>query len=540
MYRAIIADDENKVCQLIKVMGKWEELGIEIVDICHSGDDVWESIQKNHPDIVLTDIRMPVYDGLEIINKVNQLYGINHNICFIIISGYAEFDYARQAIQYNIINYLLKPLDGKQLNEALKKACNSLDMMNQQMENEKQLKQSKRFLEASCIEYLIERKEEETVTIEQVNQQFCTEFRSGYFQAFFLNSPFASSESENLFLKTLTEELDVYFSFCREVILRAEGTGVCLILNYNEVHRAGVQQAVRDFYAGMSDITKRYGEFQIYLGVGSAVKSLYEIKTSIRGAEIGELSRLLYEGKNIIYIDSLKEEKIRLHEIIPQEKFRELENLLEKLNSFEVRKWFSEVSNLFEQRRSEFTSAKILYEFRNRIIGCGRKVLADFDEKTVEKELREMVIALQQGTNLVNYLWILKTKMAALAEMLAEKVSQKENHPILVAKQYIQQNFGKQIVLTDIAEKLNFSSVYFGTMFKKHTGKTFAAYLTEVRMEQAKKYLKTSNEPISLIAGRVGYQDVKYFSKTFKAMYGLKPSEYRKMVSSAYADHLNI
>lgn len=540
MYKAIIADDENKVCQLIKVMGKWDELGIEIADVCHSGDDAWESIQKNHPDIVLTDIRMPVYDGLEIINKVNQLYGINHNICFIIISGYAEFDYARQAIQYNIINYLLKPLDGKQLNEALKKACNSLDMMNQQMENAKQLKQSKRFLEASCIQYLIQLKEEQMVSIEQVNQQFCTEFRSGYFQAVFLNSPFASSESENLFLKTLTEELDVYFSFCSEVILRAEGTGICLILNYGEVHREGVPQAIRDFYAGMSDITKKYGEFQIYLGVGREVKLLHEVKSSIQGAEVGELTRLLYAGKNIIYIDSLRDEKIGLDEIVSQEKFRELENLLEKLNSFEVKKWFSDVSILFEKEQSRLASAQNLYEFRNQVIESGRKILTDFDEKTVEKNLQEIVMALQQGTNLVNYMWILRTKMAALTELLAEKVSQRENQPILVAKQYVQQNYGKQIALAEIAEKLNFSSVYFGSMFKKHTGKTFAAYLTEVRMENAKRYLKTSNEAISLIADRVGYQDVKYFSKTFKSMYGLKPSEYRKMVSSAYADHLNI
>lgn len=83
MYKAIIADDENKICQLIMTMGNWEELGIKVVDICHSGDEALKSIQVNAPDIVLTDIRMPVYDGLQIINRVNETYGMSRNICFI-------------------------------------------------------------------------------------------------------------------------------------------------------------------------------------------------------------------------------------------------------------------------------------------------------------------------------------------------------------------------------------------------------------------------------------------------------------------------
>ena len=80
MYKALIADDENKICQLIQAMGNWDELGIEIVDICHSGDDAWESIQKKEPDIALLDIRMPLYEGLQIINKVNEKNGMCRNI----------------------------------------------------------------------------------------------------------------------------------------------------------------------------------------------------------------------------------------------------------------------------------------------------------------------------------------------------------------------------------------------------------------------------------------------------------------------------
>ena len=217
MYKALIADDENKICQLIQAMGNWDELGIEIVDICHSGDDAWESIQKKEPDIALLDIRMPVYDGLQIINKVNEKYGMSRNICFIIISGYAEFEYARQAIQYNIVNYLLKPLDKKQLNDTPQKACNSLSRKQQQVENAILLQKNRRSLQAACITDVQAGRVREGITVKELNGQYCMSFEQGSFLGGFLNFPFSISEHENLFLEKFMEKIQTFNAYLTEV-----------------------------------------------------------------------------------------------------------------------------------------------------------------------------------------------------------------------------------------------------------------------------------------------------------------------------------
>lgn len=540
MYRAIIADDEIKICQLIKAMGNWDELGIEVVDICHSGDDTWESIQKNNPDIVLTDIRMPVYDGLQIINKVNGQYGMNRNICFIIISGYAEFEYARQAIQYNIVNYLLKPLDKDQLNETLRKACNSLNMKQQQVQNELKLIENKRFLQARCVSVLQEISEQDKVREEELNKQYCTSFVPGFFQGLFLNFPFSISDHETLFLKTFMVKLRSHFGFCHEMILKTEGTGIYLILNYREEDQKIIAQAVQGFYKSIGEIAKNYGEFQIYMGVGNAGNKPEDVRQSLEQAEMAELSRLLYVGKHLIFMSSLPMDAIGINKIIPVKKFEELELILKRLNSFEVKTWFSGASALVEKSIGSLKTSRALVDMKKVIMVSVQRVMQEFDSIMVDKSLKDVNVSLKQATSISNYIWIMKTKIVLLVEQIAEIVSKKESHPIFAAKQYIQKNFDKQITLAEVAERLNFSSVYFGSMFKKHTGKSFNSYLTDIRMENAKKLLKTSDQSIANIAAMVGYQDVKYFSKTFKSIYGVKPSEYKKMLLSLSTHNLNI
>ena len=107
MCRVIIADDEPKVLLLIKNLIQWEELGLELVATANDGISALEMIEELHPDIVITDIRMPGYDGIELIEKAKAL---DPRIDFIIISGYRHFNYAQKAIRFGVEDYLLKPL----------------------------------------------------------------------------------------------------------------------------------------------------------------------------------------------------------------------------------------------------------------------------------------------------------------------------------------------------------------------------------------------------------------------------------------------
>ena len=122
--KILIADDEMKICQLISHLIDWDAMGLEVVDIVNDGKAAYESICKNHPDIVITDIRMPNFDGLELIRLCKEKFP---NVYFIIISGYGEFSYAKNAIKYGVEDYLLKPIKKKELEGALTKIKEKYD-----------------------------------------------------------------------------------------------------------------------------------------------------------------------------------------------------------------------------------------------------------------------------------------------------------------------------------------------------------------------------------------------------------------------------
>lgn len=117
MIKVIIADDEPRICKLIEKLINWEELDMEVIKIASNGVEALEYIKEFNPDIVITDIRMPGYDGLEIIERTRKF---NLDTEFIIISGYSEFEYAKKAINYKVNGYLLKPINKEELENALK------------------------------------------------------------------------------------------------------------------------------------------------------------------------------------------------------------------------------------------------------------------------------------------------------------------------------------------------------------------------------------------------------------------------------------
>ena len=120
MIKLVIADDEERVCRLINALGDWDTLGIKVVGIARNGVEALQLLGREKVDILITDIRMPGYNGLELIERVKKL---SDSTKVIIISGYASFEYAQNALKYGVNDYLLKPISRQALNESLQSLC---------------------------------------------------------------------------------------------------------------------------------------------------------------------------------------------------------------------------------------------------------------------------------------------------------------------------------------------------------------------------------------------------------------------------------
>ena len=138
MLKVLIADDEKNICLMIQKLIVWEEYGMEVIDLAHNGVDAMTIIEEKHPDIVISDIRMPGYDGLKLVQKARDL-GLETD--FVIISGYKYFEYAHRALNLGVEHYLLKPIDKKELQETLHKIIKKRDKSLKKAEEEAQLKE---------------------------------------------------------------------------------------------------------------------------------------------------------------------------------------------------------------------------------------------------------------------------------------------------------------------------------------------------------------------------------------------------------------
>ncbi|WP_320945686.1 response regulator, partial [Enterocloster bolteae] len=116
MLKLVIADDEKIIRETIRNFIDWQSIGIEVVGVCSNGVEAYETILDYYPDIVLTDIKMPGFSGLELVKKIKE---IDNNIQFIILSGYDSFEYAKEAMQFGIHHYLLKPCNEHQIIDAI-------------------------------------------------------------------------------------------------------------------------------------------------------------------------------------------------------------------------------------------------------------------------------------------------------------------------------------------------------------------------------------------------------------------------------------
>lgn len=123
MYKLMIVDDEKSMCEILAEVIPWNDLGVEVVGTCKNGIEAYETARKLHPDIMLTDIMMPGINGIELIKKLTE-DGLE--IRFILLSAYGEFEYARQAMKYNVKHYLLKPCNEEQIVQAVSEICGEL------------------------------------------------------------------------------------------------------------------------------------------------------------------------------------------------------------------------------------------------------------------------------------------------------------------------------------------------------------------------------------------------------------------------------
>lgn len=537
MLKLIIADDELRVCQLIEKLVPWKEYGIEIAGVAYNGVDAYNQICKLKPDIVITDIRMPGYDGLELIKKTKEH---EESISFIIVSGHRDFEYAQNAIKYGAEDYILKPIVKDELisiiNKIIKKKDNHESKRNSEMMLKNELEKSKEIIRDQFGTNLIKSNcELVSDNIEKINSDYSLSFKQGEYQVLIFKFDSAHLETieksyiENILTKTQENIRKKLRAFCEESIEVINGVRIVCVLNYNASSEQ-IKRDLQELFEQVQNFTSSYGDYQITMSVGNAVDSLEKLHLSYKNAVLADKYRIIKGTNRIINFSDYNFKPTNKQSISFIEVEKVLSNPVEQFNIDDILK---NIENLFSNyiQLNDENSPNEIFVLSESIIDFIMTSIEKigFTEHNHQAIKDEIVQYLDDAVSVAGIKKLLKEKLKEYLSSISESRKMQEYKPIRIAKQYISEKYMEQISLEDIAELVALNPVYFSVIFKKETGINFKDYVINYRIEIAKELLKTTNNSVQQISGMVGYNDPRYFSKLFSKIVGIKPTRYKKL-----------
>lgn len=533
-YKILIADDEEKITRLICELGHWEELGISIVAICSDGEEAVNKILELQPDIVLTDIKMPVMDGIQMIEYV-LAKGVNTN--FIVLSGYKYFEYARNAIQLGVVDYLLKPLDEEELNQALLRTCNKInaqrDQNVQKAQLEKYVERDRYDAHQEFWQVLLERRTSSIPAFQDIqscNETYQTSFERGLFQSIYITTNIDSllSGQESLFSEKVRESCNKLFDEHYHYVYRAGKSGLYLIVNYGKEQTAEIKRIFSALYYNIRSLSEIYGDFTLFMGASDVCEDICDLEKIIEQSEIAAFGKFVFGGAQVVEYDMLKRlQRFQVRDILPQQ----LENeLCGYVRTFQ----FEDIGQAFRELDRKAVSYQNAYPgdmrgFFYYLLDLLVPIHYEREKDAWDMNKKQIILDIKSARSFTQMIKVFYNSYNQILHKRLEELEQKKGKPIEDAKRYIREHFAEQISLEEIAERTQFSPAYFSKLFKAQVSVGFNEYLTQVRIEEAKRLLLESNHSMKEIAHLVGYADDKHFLKTFKKMVGISPKDYRKL-----------
>jgi two-component system response regulator YesN len=524
MLKVLVADDEERVCRLIKMIVDWDSLNMEVIGTAANGLEALELVESLRPDILITDIRMPGCDGLELIEKAKA---ISPNLQIALISGYAQFEYAQSAINIGVGGYILKPIKKEIITATLAKLGNTC------RERAELALASERLLQDSHknSELLRDRLLEDLLSIrlrkpsrELLERNYGFSAGSELIQVFIIKIDCAYErfhDPSTGFVKRKTEDIfeSTVAALCEANVFQLYLSSWYGIINFKKENQAQIRRALRECLNQLE--AHHFGGMEFTLAIGKAVDCPEMLPDSMQDAQIAVAERLT-EGTGRLLESSKTEQQHDLKKLT-EKYIKTMERVADMLSKEEADSAVSEIAD-------EIQNAGLRgHEIFNLVMSAGKKFVLQLsldEDAAVINEFEEQCELCGSAGKLLDY----------LRGFLFEQISNARNRlesmairPIRIARQFVMQHFDEPITLEDVCDAAGFSISYFSKLFKKETGEGFSKYLVRVRIDRAKELLRDTNTPVAEVCELVGYSDIKHFTGTFKKMTNLNPGQYRKL-----------
>ncbi len=527
MYRIMLADDEGIVIDSLKFIIEKNFKDLCTIEYAKTGRGVIELAERYRPDIAFMDIQMPGINGIDAIKEIKK---VSPSTIFIILSAYDKFDYAKEAVNLGVLEYLNKPVNQKVIVEVIQKAMNIIDEQKEKRSYDLLVKEKLEIvipsLEAGFV-YSILFQEESPNDIIKYKELLGITQQYGYMMVLEYGDAVEGTDLSNTvgisikaqsFSYTIREVVKEYF----QAVVGASMTNKTIIfisynqseLGYNE--RIAIIESARE----MLNKLKQKIDAVFRIGIGD-VKPMEKLVDSYREA----MKAMKNSSESVVHFKDMPlrcnyeenypvETEQALFDNISQGKLHEVREaankyfdwMLDNYSEFEMDIKLKTLEFVFFAERKAYLNGGMTYQFSNR------------------KGYLETVIGIKSYDELKK--WFLEKLSEACVNVITKK-SEHSHNCIEKAKQYILENYQRDISLEEVSRKVDISLYYFSKLFKDVVGENFIEYLTRVRIEAAKKLLR-SELSIKEVAIEVGYKDSNYFSRLFKRCTGVTPTEFKE------------
>jgi two-component system response regulator YesN len=533
VYKIVLVDDEAIVRETIKEQIRWQEHGFECIGDCGNGIEALELMEKVKPDVVLSDIYMPFMDGLELTRRVVAEYP---GVKVIILTGYDDFEYARQAVKLKASDFILKPITAAELRKVLDQLKTELDEETAVLEHSERLKQLLNESLPLLKERFLERLVTSPLGVKEIEE------RLAYFRLSLpgpeyieLAVDIENFEPHERFQSDSDRELLRFavYNVVSEIVSRE--TGAVAFRNREELVIAILsgaqpellQERAQEVAEDIVESLRKYLKASVSVGIGVTVRGWPELRSSHATAISALDYRFLLGSNRVINIRDMEGNR-KLAALPSKDWERQFIAAIKTGSTREVHAVIEQV--IRECKTALFPMGKCYLVIQRLIIGLLHAIQElEGSEAEIFGEQANPVMDIYQCKTLDEIESWLKEACRKVSAGISEMRDDFCKLQVQRAAQYIKEMYAdEKLTLKSICHYVNMSTSYFSSVFKAHTGKTFIEYLTCVRMEKAKELLKYSTLKTYEIASNVGYGDPHYFSALFKKHTGDTPTEYRQ------------
>lgn len=523
-----LVDDEKGIVDGLKKMIGLYIPDSEVIGAAYNGLEGFKLIQKRQPDLVITDIRMPQADGLEMIKMLKEA---GSRVKFILLSGYADFEYARKGIQLGVQFYINKPVEEEELRDCVRQVMEDIRAERAKLQEVNDLKQEAyRQMQENVLRDIMDNGNDCTVDVEEALRNAEIRTEGVRFICALLEFDGGLGYLKEFGLRPVFQQIDRALERYKVVYrFRYSGSQVAIVIKHEGA--VGYEQLIRAI-RGLKDALFQEMNLSVTIGIGAFKERAAGISQSFEEARYALSYKVIKgEGAVIPYPETINLTG-RRHPV-PEELINKLEAELDNMNEEGCIEIIREIFRGMEVQHG-MSPTDLQVHCINILLSSVRKM--PFHQLQQNDFLGRNILSLEAISSFRTLerleKWMIQVIRCIIVFKVEHHVPKKKNI-IAEIKEYVTLHYNDPITLAELASRFFISPYYLSQLFKQKTGDTYINFLAQVRIDRAKELLERTDLKVYEICERVGYSDTQHFARLFEKLTGLRPSEYRKNRSHA-------